>query len=57
MSPTNANTPIRDAPNTTTRGESAVNQEGLNCKLVQRWICSPNSYPRCTSQWVIECHT
>ena len=34
-------------------------KEGLKCDLVchqvQKWICSPDSYPHCTAQWVMKC--
>ena len=34
-------------------------KEGSKCNLVchprQKWICSPDSYPHCKTQWIMEC--
>ncbi|MCE2719826.1 MAG: hypothetical protein ACK57R_17360 [Dolichospermum sp.] len=37
------------------KGENSVNQKGENCHQKLVWTCDPNSYPRCTAQWLIEC--
>lgn len=50
MDTTNNKPPTEDNNKTNPKDE-----EGENCHYKLVWSCEPNSYPRCTSQWVLEC--
>ncbi|MEA5530194.1 hypothetical protein VB638_11460 [Dolichospermum sp. UHCC 0684] len=53
MDTTNNNTPTGDNPDNNKTNPN--DEEGENCHHKLVWSCDPNSYPRCTSQWVLEC--
>ena len=56
MNSDRSNSSNSESPKPNTQLKPPVHSKKISCRLVQRWNCDRDNYPRCALEWVEECN-